>query len=396
MSKYVKTKITEHKDLEDYIDNVYNFKKIWTERCSKYDIKTQPHVLPPVKRIIVIGDIHGDWEMTLKALRVAELIDKNGNWIGGETVVVQVGDQVDRCRYSGVPCNKKGATDPDEGSDWKILQYFTKLHHQAQKVGGAVYSLLGNHELMNVKGDFRYVSYEGLKEFDDYKYENEEGNAINYFINDKGEKEKFENGEHARRWAFSPGNPISDFLACTRQLALIIGSNLFVHAGVLPSIAKKYSVKNLNQLMSLYLFDKLKRPSDYNDIFDSADYSPLWNRVFGNIGKQKYDKNSRYLDPAETDSESETKCTSLLNPLKEIYQVDKIFVGHTPLLDNGIGSVCDGKVWLTDYGLSKAFDKFDKQASTTSSDSENYHRSSHRQAQVLEILDDGREINILK
>ena len=30
--------------------------------------------------------------MTQKALKVANLIDKKGNWIGGETVVVQVGD----------------------------------------------------------------------------------------------------------------------------------------------------------------------------------------------------------------------------------------------------------------------------------------------------------------
>lgn len=366
-----------HNDLEDLIDNVYSFKNIWTERCSKYNIKTQPHVLPPVKRIIVIGDIHGDWDMTMKSLRVANLIDKDGDWIGGDTVVVQVGDQVDRCRYSGIACNKEGATDLDEGNDWKILQYFTRLHNQAQKVGGAVYSLLGNHELMNVKGDFRYVSYEGLKEFDDYEYMNKEGN-----------KKKFEDGEQARRWAFSPGNPISEFLACTRQMALIIGSNLFVHAGILPSIAKKYSVKNLNQILSLYLFDELKKPSDYNDIFNSSDYSPLWNRVFGNIGKQQYSKNLNLTDTSKI-------CTDLLTPLKDIYQVDKIFVGHTPLLDNGIGSVCNGKIWLTDYGLSKAFDKFDNDTKT-SSNSEHYHRSSHRQAQVLEILDDGREINILK
>lgn len=370
-----------HKDLEDHIENVYNFKKIWTEKCSKYNIKTQPHVLPPVKRIIVIGDIHGDWEMTLQALRVAKLIDKKENWVGGDTVVVQVGDQVDRCRYSGIPCNKPNATSPDEGNDWKILQFFTKLHGQAQKVGGAVYSLIGNHELMNVKGDFRYVSYQGLREFDDYKY-----------TDSNSESHEFRDGEEARRWAFKPGNPISEFLACTRQMALIVGSNLFVHAGVLPTIAKKYSVKNLNQLMSLFLFDELSKPSDYNDVFDSADYSPLWNRVFGNIGKQKYDNKSKHLDLAS----SESKCKSLLNPLKDIYKVDKIFVGHTPLLDNGIGSVCDGKIWLTDYGLSKAFDKFDKEASTTSSESESYHRSSHREAQVLEILDDGREINILK
>lgn len=369
--------MTSHEDIEKYIEDVYNFKKLWIEKCAKYDIKIQNHILPAVKRIIVVGDIHGDWEMMQNTLRVGKLIDKKGNWIGGETVVVQVGDQIDRCRYSGIACNKKNATEKDEGNDWKILQYFTKLHNQAQKDGGAVYSLLGNHELMNVNGDFRYVSYEGLKEFDNYEY-----------INDDIKK-TFENGNEARRWAFAPGNPISEFLACTRQMALIIGSNLFVHAGVLPSIAKKYSVKNLNQLLSLYLFDKLKKPSEYNDILKSTDYSPLWNRVFGNIGQQSVNKNVKHLDLAD----SKTKCSTLLNPLKEIYKVDKIFVGHTPLLDNGISSACDGKIWLTDFGLSKAFDKFDKQLNDSS---ESDPRSQYRQAQVLEILDDGKKINILK
>jgi hypothetical protein len=218
--------MSSHKDLENYIESVYKFEEMWKDKCSKYKIKEQPHVLPPVDRIIVIGDIHGDWDMTMDTLKVAKLIDKKGNWVGGDTVVVQVGDQVDRCRYSGIPCNKKDATENDEGKDWKILQYFTKLHHQAQKVGGAVYSLLGNHELMNVKGDFRYVSYEGLKEFDDYKYKNEKGKTVKYYVNDENEKVHFKDGEEARRWAFAPGNPISEFLACTRQLALIIVSNI--------------------------------------------------------------------------------------------------------------------------------------------------------------------------
>jgi hypothetical protein len=63
------------------------------------------------------------------------------------------------------------------------------------------------------------------------------------------------------------------------------------------------------------------------------------------------------------------------------YKIDKIFVGHTPILNKGITSVCNNKVWLTDYGSSKAFDKFS---------------NGYRKAQVLEILRDGEEINILK
>jgi hypothetical protein len=353
--------MNSHKELEDYIQNVYNFKKIWKNKCSKYDIKSQPHILPPVKRIIVIGDIHGDWEMTLESLKIAKLIDDKGNWNGGETVVVQVGDQIDRCRYKDIPCNNKEATENDEGNDWKILQYFTELHKQAQKVGGAVYSLLGNHELMNVDGDFRYVSYEGIQEFKDYK---------------KSDGSGFKDGKEARKWAFDLGNPISEFLACTRMVALKIGSNLFVHGGILPEISKKYSVKNLNQLMSLYLLKELDK-NMFKDFFNS-NKSPLWTREFANMNINK------------------DKCKNLLDPLKEIYQVDKIFVGHTPILEYGISSVCDGKIWLTDYGLSKAFDKFDKQLNTTESSSEEKHRSNTRKAHVLEILDDGKIINILK
>lgn len=353
-----------HENINKYINKVYNFKKMWKSKCSKYNIKAQPHILPAVKRIIVIGDLHGDWEMTVRTLKIPKLIDSNNNWIGGDTVVVQVGDQIDRCRYNGVPCDNKNATNPDEGNDWEILKYFTKLHHQAQKVGGAVYSLLGNHELMNVKGDFRYVSYQGLREFDRYYYD--KNNDKQYYLD----------GKDFRKWAFQPGNPISEFLACTRQMALIIGSNLFVHAGILPEIAKKYNVKNLNKLMSLYLFDNLKgKNSNYFDIFESSDYSPLWNRVIGNMGVDKYNK-KKYM---------EENCNKILIPLKNIYSVDKIFVGHTPMMNSGISNICDKKIWLTDYGLSKAFDKFDIKG-----------RNEFRKAQVLEILNDGETINILQ
>lgn len=328
---------------------------IYKEQCSEF--KKYPSVLPAVKRIIVIGDLHGDWEMTIKSLKIAKLIDSNNNWIGGETVVVQVGDQIDRCRFSGMSCNLPNTTKNDEASDVKILNYFTKLHEQAQKTGGAVYSIIGNHELMNVNGDMRYVSYKNVKEFENYK--KPDGSII-------------KDGMEARSWAFSPGNPIANFLGCTRQLSLIIGSNLFVHAGVVPKIAEKYGVQDMNQIMSLFLWDKLNNSVDYKDLLDSSDYSPLWNRVFGNKSK------------------SQESCNQLMNPLKEIYKVDRMFIGHTPQIETGITNACQGKIWLTDYGSSKAFNQFDPNYQ------QNNNRSDVREAQVLEILDDGEQINIIK
>ena len=355
-----------HEENENYINNTLKFKSLWQDKCSKHNVQVQPSVLPPVRRIIVIGDIHGDLKMTYETLRIAKLIDASNNWCGGDTVVVQVGDQIDRCRYTKIPCHNINATIDDEGNDYIILQYFTELHNQAQKVGGAVYSLLGNHELLNVEQNLNYVSYKGLQEFDNY--------------NIPGTKTIIENGKTARLWAFQKGNPISEFLACTRQVALIIGSNLFVHAGILPEIASKYNVSSLNKLMTLYLFNELNNNDNkYNDIFFSEHYSPLWNRKFGNINVPSWDING-HLENINT------KCKSLLDPLEEIYKVKKIYVGHTPSIKKGISSFCNEKLWLTDYGLSSAFNKFDY----------NNTRSKSRNAHVLEILNDGEQFNILK
>ena len=350
MIMYQKIKNT-HNNINKFIEENYNFSKVWKLKCSKYS-ESQPFILPPVKRIIVIGDLHGDLDITLRTLKIANLIDEQSNWIGEDTVVVQVGDQIDRCRYNGIPCNKIEATHNDEGSDIIILGLFTKLHHQALKHGGAVYSLLGNHEIMNVQNDLRYVSYKGFRQFD------------NTQINGKIIKD----GEQARGILFSPGNRYAEFLACTRQVVLIIGSNIFIHGGILPKLVKKYSVKNINQIMTLYLLDKIKSNNQiYKDIFNSQDYSPLWTRF-----QSMLVINNNYND---------TVCNDILSPLQYIYNVNNIYVGHTPNLKNGIASACDNHVWLTDYGASKSFDPF--------------RLNSNKKLQVLEILNDGEQFNIL-
>ena len=350
-------------------DNLRNrYKKLYNEKCSKYpDIGKD--ILDPVDRIIVIGDLHGDWDNTIKSLRIANLIDRNNKWIGKNTVVVQVGDQIDRCRQ--LPCNKP--TNDDENSDVKILKFFTDLHEQALKEGGAIYSVIGNHEVMNCTGRMEYVSYQNYMNFE------EDPNNQEFL---KGMPKDLKNME-AREWAFKPGNPMAEFIACTRKLALIIGDHLFVHAGIVPKIAKKYpNISDLNMLLSLYLWDKLDDVHNYQDIFGTDivknetlltnsskkkyffKNSPLWNRQFGNM------------------KDNDTNCRNLLGPLKKIYKVNNMYVGHTPQMNKGINSICNGKLWFTDIGVSKAFDIADMQVAL------NGKRSEVREASVLEILRD--------
>ena len=204
---------------------------------------------------------------------------------------------------------------------------------------------------MNVNGNTSYVSYKNLHD--------------PYF---KKTEFKFEDPLLARKYAFSPGNNIANFLACTRKTALIIGNNLFVHAGILPKIAKKYNVDDINYILSLYLFKELQNKNDYNDILNSPVNSPLWTRQFSQ-------------DPGKK------TCDNILLPLKSVYKVDNMYVGHNPQLGNGIKSMCNDKVWLTDIGNSSAFKMF-------------HTTESFKNIEILEILTDldtnKQKFNILK
>ena len=114
-------------------------------------------IIPKVRRIIVIGDIHGDLNILIKCLQKTKVIDNKLQWIGKDTHVVQLGDQLDSFR---------GFKNPnEEPNDIRIVHFMTQLNEFAVKHGGAVYSILGNHEIMNVIGDFRYTSVVNIRAF---------------------------------------------------------------------------------------------------------------------------------------------------------------------------------------------------------------------------------------
>ena len=338
--------------------------KLYQQKCSKYSNIHDINVLPAVDRIIVIGDLHGDFDKTIQCLKLAKVLQedtrydinskKRYKWIGGETVIVQVGDQIDRCR--NLPCNDPSSTKNDENSDIKILKFFTDLHLKAIKNGGAVYSLVGNHELMNVTGRMDYVSYQGSNQFEK---EDSYGDKIYMDVLPSNITDM-----EARKWAFQPGNPIAEYIACTRKLILKIGDYLFVHAGILPIVAQQYpsdaGIKKMNEILSTYLFNKLDNKelskhqlllgpeiatNNVEAAFDNYHISPLWNRKFGKISRTSDEK-----------YKSKT-CSQIFNPIKKIYSVNKMFVGHTPQINN-ISSACNDGLWFTDVAMSKAFNDY--------------------------------------
>lgn len=252
------------------------------------------------RRIVAFGDVHGDLEATRRALRLAGAIDEQDRWVGGRTVVVQTGDQLDR------------------GDDEQaILDLFERLADEAEEAGGGFHALLGNHEIMNVEGDLRYVTEAGLRDFAD---------AVSYEPDDP-ELAAFEPEQRARMAAFLPGRPYARIFA-ERDVILVLDGNVFVHGGVLPAFAT-YGVDRINRETRAWLRGEAPLP-----LALGGTDSPQWSRLYSQ----------------EPDS---LACRTLAEAL-EILGAGRMVMGHT-VQRQGISSACDGRAWLIDVGLAEAY-----------------------------------------
>ncbi len=107
---------------------------------------TQEQALPEwqfssVERIVAIGDVHGAYPQLETLLRQLDLIDAAGRWQGGKTHFVSVGDLLDRGAESR-----------------KVMDLLMRLQEEAAAAGGRVLVVPGNHEIMNMTDDLRYVA----------------------------------------------------------------------------------------------------------------------------------------------------------------------------------------------------------------------------------------------
>ena len=326
--------------------------------------------VPAAPRVIAVGDVHGDLTALRRCLRLAGVIDDEDRWSGGDAVVVQVGDVLDRG-------DQERAT----------LHYLDDLHGSAQQVGGAVYRLLGNHEVMNVDGDFRYVTAGGFAEFQRRDRELA-GTAIrDAYRAVLSPRER----EHIRRMprpmrdratALAPGAPTACKLADRGVLVLVVGDTLFVHGGLRPEHVA-YGLERLNAETAAWMrrlrIDepskgapsvpatdaaresgngpamptvatddpagsspiKRRRARSRSDApekpwFLRGSGSPIWMRHYS----------APYLPP---DSEA----CQLLNDTLRQAGLQRMVVGHTP--QRGINSACGGRVWRVDTGMSAAY-----------------------------------------
>jgi len=300
-------------------------------------------VSAPGRRIVAIGDAHGDLSQTRAALVLAGVLSAESDghvWTGGRTVLVQVGDILDR------------------GEDEiAILSLLSSLSVQAKSQGGAVFQVNGNHETMNVEGDFRYVYPGGFDEcirFLEYLDECDE-NWDDAFLNwvnvtERRKKEyrasrrswnfvKNQKGFAARSSLFKRGGPLACELA-RHPVVLKINDWIFCHGGLLPHHVE-YGIERMNIEVSTWMKSSGEDSDHETDIpfiatrgYDSV----VWSRMYSQ-------------DSAERTRRALLLSSIIAEETLKSVGAKGMVVGHTPQI-RGVNCKCDGKVWCIDVGMS--------------------------------------------
>ncbi|KNZ62137.1 uncharacterized protein VP01_130g15 [Puccinia sorghi] len=272
-------------------------------------------------RIVAVGDLHGDLNHAVRVLRMAGLVDLRDHWIGGEAVLVQTGDIVDR------------------GKDTILLyKWMDTLRTQAHLSGGAVY--------MNALGDWRYVTKEDIETFGSAESRRRvmstegwigQSWLANYSVSARvpyrlgdatpGGKRRFTESEEDSK----DDDPFLD------------AATVFVHGGITPEYAAK-GLTEINRIGKALLhralqghlpYDHLPPHTPHEEAQLYSEHGPLWERSYA------------------LDDDEHRICRQIQLANKRL-NVRRMVMGHTPQF-NGITSRCDGMILLIDTGISSAY-----------------------------------------
>ena len=211
--------------------------------------------------VTAIGDVHGDFADFVAILQHTGLIDKQNHWAGGKTTLVQLGDLLDR-----------GPKPRD------VMDLVMTLEKEARKDGGRVEPLLGNHEMMNIMGDLRYVSAENYASFADENSEKRRRSGYKDFTKWREShalllselSQPFElteaewmarhpTGFIEQREAFSPSGVYGKWLRGHAAVTEIDGT-IFLHGGISPALASmKLNEINSRVHEEISTFDSCKQ-----------------------------------------------------------------------------------------------------------------------------------------
>ena len=296
------------------------------------------------QRIVAVGDLHGDYEAWIAIARAARLIDQGNHWSGGAATLVQLGDITDR--------------GPDS---LKIIRNLQQLQREAQKTGGSVVVILGNHEAMNLLGDLRYTTPSEFAAFADSrsparrerlymmlrKQLEAEARTANPNVKPSQVREEWIGrtplGWAEHRTAWSPSGELGRWAANNPAIAKI-GATLFVHGG----LSAEYAQMGIDEINRRSRAAMIATDDAQTSILNDP-LGPLWYR--GLVTRDPK------VDP---DGAAAAASRPRLPIDQELAQVlaaagaKRIVVGHTPVRSGIIVSE-GGRLIRADSAISRSY-----------------------------------------
>ncbi len=216
-------------------------------------------------RVVAVADIHGAYDAFVRILRQSDVIDDELRWAGDTTHLVIVGDVLDR--------------GPDSRQAMDLIM---RLQTEAATMGGRVHLALGNHELMVLTGDLRYVSAAEYAAFADEEPLPVRQAAYDRFVSESAESveetavradfdKRFPLGFFAQRAAFAADGVYGAWLL-EQPLLLTIDNTAFVHGG-LSGVAAELGGEGLNTQLGQQVRDYVDALGELidNDVLHPTD-----------------------------------------------------------------------------------------------------------------------------
>jgi len=281
------------------------------------------------ERVVAIGDVHGGYDQFQAILRAAGLIDNRRRWTGGKAVFVQTGDVLDR-----------GAASRE------ALDLLRRMERDASRAGGQVRALLGNHEIMRMLGDLRYVSEGEYAAFSNSSsqdlrerfYELVVGNrkaqakeAGTEFDEEAFRKSFLEQvplGLVEMQQAFGPDGEYGKWLRAHDVMVIVNGVG-FMHGGASPAVAPLGCV-SINTRARAELGTVTLGGPGIEESLIAGPEGPLWYRGLA-------------TDPPMP--------VEQVDEILQALGVKALVVGHTPTRDNRITVRYGGRVFQIDTGM---------------------------------------------
>ena len=304
-----------------------------------------PATAAPLHRIVAVGDLHGDFSAWRDILRSAGLVDNKGHWSGGDTILIQTGDAVDRGPNSR-----------------EIIEDLMRLQKEAARARGQLIAMVGNHEAMNLTGDLRYLAATDYSGYADRRSAarresvfNSNKTAIETAYRGKDPQmsgdaikkawfETFPLGRIEHQIAWSDQGEVGRWIVKNPVVVLVDGT-LFVHGGISPSYVD-LSLQEINARAAAALTARSADPA----AITNDEQGPLWYRGLA----QPLPSASGETHVARSPAQIQPASAEQLNALLSAYGAKRIVVGHTPVL-SGIAFFRDGKLICIDTGISAVY-----------------------------------------